>query len=121
MPQPLSEDNKEALRTSYVQGYAALGLGIVRTRPDATEAVKNVKKKFEGKINVSCDDLCVPLVNCHCHCDDLPFVFYGFKPHSTGCIHEALPEHDSCSESRIRPAEANQNPGMCGLLLLFLM
>ena len=77
MPQPLSEDNKEALRTSYVQGYAALGLGIVRTRPDATEAVKNVKKKFEGKINVSCDDL--------------PFVFYGFKPHSTGCIHEALP------------------------------
>jgi hypothetical protein len=53
MPWLLSEVNKERLRTTYVQGYAALGIEM--TRPQATEAVKNLPKKFNGTINVSLD------------------------------------------------------------------
>ncbi len=103
MPQPLSEGDKEALRLSYVQRYATINIEM--TRAQATEAVKNVKKKFSGQINVSCVAFFV--------------YFYGFKPHSTGCIHASFPADDSISASRLRPEEENQNHGMRGLLLLF--
>ena len=53
MPWPLSEVNKERLRTTYVQGYAALDIEM--TRHQATEAVKNLPKKFNGTINASLD------------------------------------------------------------------
>ncbi len=53
MPQPLSEQSKEELRTSYVQGYAAID--IVRERKHATEAIKNLWKKSDGQISVSHD------------------------------------------------------------------
>jgi len=50
MPQPLSEADKERLRESYVKGYADLGFSM--TRKQASEAVKNIKKKATGQINV---------------------------------------------------------------------
>jgi hypothetical protein len=53
MPWPLSEVHKEQLRTAYVQGYAALDIQM--TRRQASEAVKNLPKKFNGTINVSLD------------------------------------------------------------------
>ncbi len=46
MPQPLSSDAKEALRTAYIHGYAAIG--IDKSRQQASEAVKNPKKKSLG-------------------------------------------------------------------------
>jgi hypothetical protein len=53
MPWPLSEVDKERLRTTYVQGYDALDIEM--TRKQATQAVKNLPKKFNGTINVSLD------------------------------------------------------------------
>ena len=50
MPQPLGKADKERLRETYVQGYADLGICI--TRNEASEAVKNIKKKATGQINV---------------------------------------------------------------------
>jgi hypothetical protein len=74
-------DKKERLRTTYVQGYDALDIEM--TRKQATQAVKNLPKKFNGTINVSLDVFVLFL--------------YVFDPHSTGCIHESVPEHDPVS------------------------
>ena len=53
MPWPLSEVNKERLRTTYVQGYDALDIEM--TRKQTTQAIKNLPKKINGTINVSLD------------------------------------------------------------------
>jgi hypothetical protein len=53
MPQPLSKQSKEELRTSYVQGYAAIG--IVRTRIHAHKAINGMGRKFSGESSVSHD------------------------------------------------------------------
>jgi hypothetical protein len=85
MPQPLSNETKEALRTLYVQGYAAIGWA--KSRSQATEAVKNLQKKASGQISVRRRATCLPVLH------------HVFLTPPTGRVHEANPSNDSIRAS----------------------
>ena len=86
-PQPLGSRERQVLCDTYVRNYKQIG--IVKTEKQATQAIKNYKKKTSRQITVRSRLLrywrFFRLFRSFCHFSSFQYLTH----HSTGCNHEA--------------------------------